>query len=123
MDVLSVDTAFQFKPRVEWLSKGAFRRMDETSADRNAVTTNTYLLVQRLNLTVWKPFAFGLEYRILAQKEAQDRRQGWLTEGMWSFTKNFRAGVGYNFTDFSDDMTSDNDYQVQGWFLRFQARY
>lgn len=123
MDVLSLDTAFQFKPRVEWLSKGAFRRMDETSGDRNAVTTNTYLVVQRLNLTVWKPFAFGLEYRILGQKEAGDRRQGWLTEGMWNCTKNFRAGVGYNFTDFSDDMTSGNDYQVQGWFLRLQARY
>ena len=123
MDVISVDTALQFMPRMEWLSKGAVRRMDETAGDRDAVTTSTYLFIQRLNLTVWKPVAFGVEYRILAQTEAEDRRQGWLTEAMWSFTRNFRAGVGYNFTDFSDDMTSGNDYRTQGWFLRLQGRY
>jgi len=46
-----------------------------------------------------------------------------LSEAMWSFTKYFSAGVGYNFTDFSDEMTSSNDYRMQGWFLRVQGRY
>jgi hypothetical protein len=32
-------------------------------------------------------------------------------------------GVGFNFTDFSDNEFSDNDYSVYGWFLRVQGRY
>ena len=32
-------------------------------------------------------------------------------------------GIGYNFTDFSDDELSANDYSLQGWFLRVQGRY
>jgi len=31
--------------------------------------------------------------------------------------------VGYNFTDFSDDEFSNNDYSVKGWFLRLQGTY
>ena len=123
MDVLSLDTSYRFVPRAEWLSKVAGRRMNEAADGGDAVTTNTFLLVQRMNLTVWKPLSLGLEYRIFLQKEAQDRRQGFLSEAMWNFTKYFRAGLGYNFTDFSDDMTSSNDYRMQGWFLRVQGRY
>ncbi len=30
--------------------------------------------------------------------------------------KNFKFGGGYNFTDFSDDLT-DLDYRSRGWFI------
>jgi len=33
-------------------------------------------------------------------------------------TKNLKAGVGYNFTDFSDDLT-DLKYNHKGVFLNF----
>ena len=36
--------------------------------------------------------------------------------------KNFRIGVGYNFTDFSDDLT-DFDYDHRGWFLNLVGTY
>jgi hypothetical protein len=36
--------------------------------------------------------------------------------------KNFRIGVGYNFTDFSDDLT-DFDYDHKGWFLNIVGTY
>ena len=36
--------------------------------------------------------------------------------------KNFRVGVGYNFTDFSDDLT-DFDYDHKGWFLNLVGNY
>jgi hypothetical protein len=57
------------------------------------------------------------------QKEADDRRQGWLSELTWELMRHFRIGVGYNFTDFSDNEFSQNDYSVQGWFFRVQGRY
>jgi hypothetical protein len=32
-----------------------------------------------------------------------------------------KIGVGYNFTDFSDDLT-DLDYQNNGWFVNFVGK-
>ena len=57
------------------------------------------------------------------QEEAEDMRRGWLTELMWKPVKHFRIGVGWNFTDFSDNEFSDNDYSQEGWFLRFQGTF
>jgi len=72
---------------------------------------------------VHRPIDLGIEYRILAERPTDDRRQGFLTELMWVLHKNFRVGGGYNFTDFSDNEFSSNDYSVRGWFLRAQVRY
>ncbi|CAN7302638.1 hypothetical protein LJR143_001403 [Pseudoxanthomonas sp. LjRoot143] len=34
----------------------------------------------------------------------------------------FKVGVGYNFTDFSGDLTQ-LDYDYQGWFLNIAGYY
>ena len=68
--------------------------------------------IQRLNLARGKPSISGVEYRILAQRETDDRRQGFLGEVMWALVKTSASGVGYNFTDFSDNEFSRNDYSV-----------
>ena len=39
-----------------------------------------------------------------------------------STTTTGRNGVGYNFTDFSDDLT-DFDYDHKGWFLNMVGTY
>ena len=35
---------------------------------------------------------------------------------------NLKVGAGYNFTDFSDDLT-DNDYDANGWFFDITGKY
>ena len=47
---------------------------------------------------------------------------GWLVGVDRDINKNFRVGVGYNFTDFSDDLT-DFDYDHKGWFLNMVGTY
>ena len=76
-----------------------------------------------MSTAVHGPLRYGLEYRVLGQHEARDRRQGWLNELTWDLTRNMRVGGGYNFTDFSDSEFSKNDYSVRGWFIRAQGRY
>jgi hypothetical protein len=49
-------------------------------------------------------------------------RQGWLVGIDRDIGRNFRVGAGYNFTDFSDDLT-DFDYDHKGWFLNFVGSY
>ena len=83
----------------------------------------TQLLINRLDFTLWRDLEYGLEYRILHQNEADDMRSGWLNELLYPVGEHLRLGVGFNFTDFSDNEFSDNDYSVYGWFLRVQGSY
>ncbi len=123
LDVIAVDTAYALTRRLEWLSKLAFRSQEERSEAVPGVGSRALLAIQRLNFGVWKPIALGIEYRVLDQKDTADRRRGWLTEILWGLHENFRIGGGFNFTDFSDDLTAANNYRVTGWFLRVQGRY
>ena len=61
------------------------------------------------------------EYRWLKVDDGGDR-QGWLLGLDRDINSNFRIGVGYNFTDFSDDLT-DFDYDHAGWFVNLVGTY
>ncbi|MCK9418782.1 MAG: OmpA family protein [Nitrospirae bacterium] len=122
-DVFSVEWSAELSRYVEWVEKEAARIKTEKTEDRDPMTTHTYLSIHRLNFHLWKPVDLGIEYRVLWQKEAQDQREGFVTEISWKMVKYLRFGVGYNFTDFSDNEFSDNNYSVHGWFVRLQSLY
>ncbi|MCD9027450.1 hypothetical protein LDO26_04375 [Luteimonas sp. BDR2-5] len=61
------------------------------------------------------------EYRWLDVDDG-GTRQGWMAGVDRDIGRNFRIGVGYNFTDFSDDLT-DFDYDHKGWFINFVGSY
>ena len=61
------------------------------------------------------------EYRWLDVRDG-GTRQGWLVGVDRDLGRNFRVGVGYNFTEFSDDLT-DFDYDHKGWFLNVIGTY
>ena len=63
-----------------------------------------------------------LEGRQLAVQQAGDRRSGALLAVYRHFDKHVKAGVGYNFTDFSDDLT-DLDYRSQGLFINVLGKF
>ena len=47
---------------------------------------------------------------------------GWLVGVDRQIGQNFKVGVGYNFTDFSDDLT-DLTYDNKGFFLNLAGYY
>ena len=61
------------------------------------------------------------EYRWLSVDDGGDR-QGWLVGMDRQIGQNFKVGVGYNFTDFSDDLT-DLTYDNKGFFLNLAGYY
>jgi hypothetical protein len=121
--VAAIDWSLDVTPWMEWEQKGAFRIFSEDVADMPTETTHSFLSVSRLNFNVWDDWYLGAEYRMLLQNEADDSRQGWATELMWEPLDHFRIGVGYNFTDFSDNEFSENDYSTHGLYFRFQGKY
>lgn len=68
--------------------------------------------------TQWHALA---EYRWL-DVDKGGSRQGFLVGVDRDITRNFRLGLGYNFTEFSDDLT-DFDYDHRGWFLNMTGTY
>ncbi|MCK5640303.1 MAG: hypothetical protein KAJ19_05880 [Gammaproteobacteria bacterium] len=123
MEVFSIEWSYMLSHKLEWLNKEALRKKSEETGGFDPFTGTTWLSIQRLNYQFATSWDIGLEYRTLAQQEADDKRNGWLSEVMWRANNHMRLGVGYNFTDFSDNEFSDNDYSVQGLFLRIQGKH
>jgi hypothetical protein len=66
----------------------------------------------------------GVEYRMLVAQLAEDRKAGFVLEFDREVQKYVYLGFGYNFTDFSDDLTEyKDDYKINGFFIRVTAKY
>ena len=62
------------------------------------------------------------EYRWLSAINGDDRRSGALLGLYRHLGNNFKVGVGFNFTDFSDDLSLDS-YNNSGWFVDVVGKY
>lgn len=98
--------------------KGSVRlgRLEGEWADSTA--TFAAVQVRREFAEDWHALA---EHRWLDVKHG-GTRCGWLVGIDRDIGRNFRVGVGYNFTEFSDDLT-DFDYDHKGWFINFVGSY
>lgn len=68
--------------------------------------------------TKWHALA---EYRVLDVKDG-GTKNGFLVGVDYDFTQNLRVGAGYNFTDFSDDLTKFG-YKYSGFYINFVGTY
>ncbi|HYR69583.1 MAG TPA: hypothetical protein VER77_06840, partial [Candidatus Dormibacteraeota bacterium] len=123
LGVTALEATVRFLPGIDWVGKAAARIRGDAKGDLGISETHSVLWAQRLEYTVRKPFRYGVEYRVLSQREVGDQRAGWLNEVSWDPSLNFRLGVGYNFTNFSGDPLETGPESSHGWFLRAQSRY
>ena len=54
--------------------------------------------------------------------DGNSTRSGALLGGYYHLNEHFKVGVGYNFTDFDDDLREDG-YENRGWFLDLIGKY
>ncbi|MFC1668706.1 hypothetical protein ACFL1T_04940, partial [Chlamydiota bacterium] len=104
------------------VGKIALKNGEVTVDDMSSSDLETLLWINRLNFHVTKKWDIALEYRILEEKETDDKREGVLVEIDREIGKYLRLGVGYNFTDFTDDLR-DADDDAQGFFVRMNGRF
>ncbi|MCK4865607.1 MAG: OmpA family protein [Gammaproteobacteria bacterium] len=122
-NILSIDMTYDLSK--SWSLGGKIaRRYGEISLDRvNPVffssTANLYIV--RVDWHMTHRWDATMEARMLSVIEAEDTRSGGLFALYRHFGKNLKLGLGYNFTDFSDDLTNLN-YNSQGIFLNFVAK-
>jgi hypothetical protein len=121
--VLSLEGVY--KPNAQWeFAAKLARREGEMRLGRgegawlDSATTFGAVQARYELATQWHALA---EYRWLDVTDGGNK-QGFLVGVDRDIGKNFRIGVGYNFTRFSDDLT-DFDYDHQGWFINMTGRY
>lgn len=121
--VLSLEGIYHPRHDWEFAAKLAWRegevrmgRMQGQWADSSA----TFAALQARYGLVSDWHALG-ELRWLGVKDG-GARSGLLLGLDRDIGQHFRIGVGYNFTDFSDDLT-DFDYRHRGWFLSIVGTY
>lgn len=94
-------------------------RLGEASLDRVQPTffdNTAQLSVLRMDWRFLKQWDGLAEVRQLGLPDINQRRRGVLTAIYHHISKNLKAGVGYNFTDFSDELT-DLKYNHRGIFV------
>ncbi len=63
-----------------------------------------------------------IEYHWLNSVASQDTQHGAMVSVDRHIGKNMKVGVGYNFTDFNDDLRN-TDGDATGWFINFVGKY
>jgi hypothetical protein len=116
--VLSVDAIYDL---VAWLSIGAkygLRIGEVNMTDTSGGWYSSYadLIVLRLDFHLVREWDALVEARRLKVYDACDERYGSLVGIYRHVTDNVKIGAGYNFTNFSDNLT-DLSYRSRGWFV------
>ncbi|MCP3681749.1 MAG: DUF11 domain-containing protein [bacterium] len=114
---LSAEAIYDLNERWQLAEKFAYKVADEKVEDFDFARTRTWLMIHRLNYKIDHAWKASLEYRMLTQTEAQDAKKGLLFEVTRKLNEFAELGIGYNFTDFNDDLTHLS-YMSEGPFVR-----
>jgi hypothetical protein len=122
--ILSGDVIYELTP--EWSIGGKYaRRIGELATSRTDpefFRSRAELIVLRADWHVLRRWDVLLEGRRLDLIDAEDTRSGALVGVYRHVGEHIKLGVGYNFTDFSDDLT-DLSYDSQGAFINLVGKY
>jgi uncharacterized repeat protein (TIGR01451 family) len=122
-NIYAIEGAFDVCRYLQLVGKFAMRDMDEKVGPRDWTASQTYLYIARLNFHVTNKWDIAGEYRTLANRQIEDSKSGWLIEIDREIIKYARLGVGYNFTDYDDDLANNDNYDSGGWFVRVNGKY
>jgi hypothetical protein len=122
--IVSVDAIYDLTSR--WSVGGKLaRRMGQVSQDRVDPVffdSTASLYIARVDWRVMHLWDLALEGRVLSVDQAQDSRRGALVALYREMTSHIKLGVGWNFTDFSDDLTNLS-YTHRGAFVNLVAKF
>ncbi len=122
--ILATDVAYDVNRYFGLVQKLAYKRSTLLTSYDDTVAVNTFLTASRINFHVTRKWDLALEYRILGQSYALETlKQGALVEIDREIYEYVRLGVGYNFTDFSDDLRDANSFKSNGPFVRMTGKF
>ncbi|HET7526362.1 MAG TPA: OmpA family protein [Burkholderiaceae bacterium] len=122
--IVSVDAIYDLTR--SWSVGGKYaRRMGQISQDRvNPVffDSTADLYIARADWHVMRKWDLTIEGRVLSVRQANDTRSGALVAVYRHLSDNVKLGAGWNFTDFSDDLTNLS-FTHRGAFINMVAMF
>ena len=121
--IAALDVSYDLTSRLTLGGKYAYR-LGEVSQDRvdpDYFRSDAHLLVLRTDWHVVYRWDLLVEGRVLDLPDAEDRLSGVLLGVYRHLGNHAKLGVGYNFSEFSDDL-SDLDYDHQGFFINLVGK-
>lgn len=122
--IAAIDLMYDLTPR--WTIGGKYAyRLGQIALDRDNpeyFDSSAQLLVARVDWHFLHRWDALVEARLLDLADAQDQRKGALVALYRHFGNHIKAGAGYNFSDFSDDLTQ-LDYRHQGLFINVIGKF
>jgi flagellar motor protein MotB len=121
--VLSLDAVYDLTHEWTLGAKYAYR-LGQVSLERQDpqfFESNAHLYVLRADWEFVRHWEAMVEARMLDVVTAGDRRRGFLTAVYRHLGDHVKAGMGYNFTDFSDDLTNLS-YRSHGLFINIVGK-
>jgi hypothetical protein len=117
-NIASIDVMYDLTSRWTVGAKFAYRlgQVALDKEDRDFFDSRAYLYVLRADWHFLYNWDALVELRRLDLPDAEDTRSGVLVAIYRHLGNHIKVGVGYNFTDFSDDLTQ-LDYKHQGLFI------
>ncbi|KQY88288.1 hypothetical protein ASD35_11910 [Pelomonas sp. Root1444] len=123
--VAAVDATYDLSARWTIGGKLAWRGGElRPSRDNSApwFKSSAQLAIVRVDWKVVRQYDWLVELRTLRAGELGERKSGLLTAGYYHVNENFKVGLGYNFTNFSDDLT-DMSYRSRGVFVNMLGKF
>jgi hypothetical protein len=122
--IISLDGTYDIN---EYLSVGAkygyrIGQISDSRIEDDFVDSQAHLGVLRADLHIVKNWDAVVEGRILYLPEAESTRTGAFAAIYRHFGDNLKLGVGYNFADFSDDL-SDVTFNDEGLFVNVIGKF
>ncbi|HTH84208.1 OmpA family protein [Mycobacterium sp.] len=122
--IVSLDAIYDLTPR--WSVGGKYaRRMGQVSQDRvNPVffDSTADLYIARVDWHMLYQWDLAIEGRVLSVQQASDSRSGALVALYRNLSTHIKLGAGWNFTDFSDDLTNLS-FTHRGAFINMVAKF
>lgn len=123
--IAAIDGTYQVTPRLAVGAKVAWR-LGELRASRDESApwfdSEAVFWAVRADYQIVRRWDVLVEVRELSIKEAHDSRLGALVGVYRHFGDHVKLGLGYNFTDYSDDL-GDLSYDERGWFVNLIGKF
>jgi hypothetical protein len=122
--IMSADLNYDLTPRLTIGTKYGYRqgRVSLTRESDTFVSANAHLAVLRLDYNIATKWDALVEGRAMWVTETQDQRLGALASVYRHFGNNVKIGIGYSWSDFSDDLT-DQSYSSHGPFVNLIGKF
>jgi hypothetical protein len=116
--IAALDVMYDLTARWSVGGKYAYRlgQVSLDREDRQFFDNSAHLYVLRTDLRFWGGWEALLEGRMLDLPDLGERRNGALVALYRHVGKHVKVGAGYNFSEFSDDLT-DLNFNHQGVFI------